>query len=76
MTKKVKQEVDQDIWWSLHKALVAAKENTEELLGEQQEESWDVSCKKSKAIEAMYEKELVDLTLLIQYSEDNGGVPF
>ena len=76
MTKKAKQEVDQEVWWAMYKALVAAKENSEELLECHNEESYDTGSKRFRAVQRMYEQEIIDLTPLIQYSENNGGVPF
>ena len=74
---KAKISIDQEIWYENHQALVAAKENALELINLFYEKSGSENhTKKEKCILDMYEKEARSLSDLLEYSSNNGGIPF
>jgi hypothetical protein len=73
MTTQVTVSINQNIWWDNHQALVDAKDNVLDLL-----EMIDCHSpsKIDKCMRDVYEKEIRTLNSLLEYSSNNGGVPF
>lgn len=59
----------------IHKALIDAKFNAQELLDEYKLPYNDY-LKKDRAIINMYENEINELNQLLEYTENKGGIPF
>ena len=76
MTKLIKQEIDQAIWWKIHDVLIDARDNSLELMNINSEGEGYLPTKKFNAIQSMYEKEIREINALLEYSVDNGGTPF
>ena len=75
MTKLIKQEVDQAIWWKIHDVLLDARDNSLELMNINSENESHLPVKKFNAIQSMYEKEIREINALLDYSVDHGGKP-
>ena len=69
----IKIEIELDVWQRNHQMLIAAKENSTELLNEQIEK-YGLTSKKNIHIASMYEAEIRELNSLLDYSVENSGV--
>ena len=69
------QQVDRDVWYRMHQTLIAARDNTGELL-EDHIARLGSDTKKNRFIADMFEKELREINDLLDYTTKNNGVPF
>jgi len=68
-------EVDRNMWYRIHQILIESKENSTELMNLHINQN-GMTTKKDRFVADMYEREIREISSLLEYTSDNDGVAF